>query len=174
MQDDLTDATQWAIKQGIADSTRICIYGASYGAYAALMGAAREPSLYRCAIGYVGIYDLSTLYGDDVVSDSKSATNFFKRTLGQEDLASKSPDHLADRITIPVMLIAGREDEIAPPKHTELMRDALVRAGKQVDAKIYPHEGHGFFAKDDIDDFYTRMLAFLDRNIGSGAASASH
>ena len=48
MQDDLTDATHWAIKQGIADPQRICIYGASYGAYAALMGVAKEPSLYRC------------------------------------------------------------------------------------------------------------------------------
>ncbi|MEO5596723.1 MAG: S9 family peptidase [Lysobacteraceae bacterium] len=173
MQDDLTDATLWAIKQGVADARRICIFGSSYGGYAALMGAAREPSLYRCAVGYVGIYDLKTLYGDESVADSKSATNFFKRTLGQQDLASKSPDHLADRITIPVMLVAGREDEVAPPKHTELMRDALTRAGKQVDAKIYPHEGHGFFVQEDIEDFYTRMLAFLDRNIGAGAAATS-
>ena len=58
MQDDLTDATQWAISQGIADPDRICIYGASYGAYAAMMGVAREQDLYACAIGYVGVYDL--------------------------------------------------------------------------------------------------------------------
>src|SRR5207342_805692 len=52
MQDDVTDATHWAIAQGIADPKRICIFGASYGAYAALMGAIREPDLYRCAAGY--------------------------------------------------------------------------------------------------------------------------
>ena len=45
MQDDLTDATQWAIDNNIADPDRICIYGGSYGAYAALMGVAREPDM---------------------------------------------------------------------------------------------------------------------------------
>ncbi|KAG0772875.1 hypothetical protein G6F22_015366 [Rhizopus arrhizus] len=49
MQDDVTDATRWAIEQGVADKDRICIYGASYGAYAAMMGAVREPGLYQCA-----------------------------------------------------------------------------------------------------------------------------
>jgi dipeptidyl aminopeptidase/acylaminoacyl peptidase len=53
MQDDLTDATRWAIDQGHADPARICIYGASYGGYAALMGAAKEPSPYKCGAGYV-------------------------------------------------------------------------------------------------------------------------
>ena len=62
MQDDVSDATRWAIEQGIADPQRICIYGASYGGYAALMGVAREPSLYRCAVGYVGVYDMPSMY----------------------------------------------------------------------------------------------------------------
>lgn len=55
MQDDVTDATRWAIEQKIADPQRICLYGASYGGYAALMGVAKEPELYRCAAGYVGV-----------------------------------------------------------------------------------------------------------------------
>src|SRR5207342_1505439 len=62
IQDDITDATHWAVNQGYADPNRVCIYGASYGAYAALMGAAREPSLYRCAAGYVGVYNLVLMH----------------------------------------------------------------------------------------------------------------
>ena len=61
MQDDVTDATRWAIAQGIADASRICIYGGSYGAFAALTGVAKEPELYKCAVGYVGLYDLPIL-----------------------------------------------------------------------------------------------------------------
>ena len=56
-------------------------------------------------------------------------------------------------------------------KHTEMMRDALLKAGKQVDAKIYDREGHGFFIEADKLDFYTRMLAFLDRYIGAAAST---
>ena len=61
MQDDLTDATLWAIEQKIAPADRICIFGASYGGYASLAGVVREPRLYRCAIGYAGVYDLELM-----------------------------------------------------------------------------------------------------------------
>src|SRR3546814_2297143 len=74
MQDDLTDATRWAIAQGVADPGRICIYGASYGAYAALMGVAKEPALYRCAAGYVGVYDLPLMTATDRRKDKSLAT----------------------------------------------------------------------------------------------------
>ena len=171
MQDDVTDATRWAIKEGIADSRRVCIYGASYGGYAALMGVAKEPSLYRCAIGYVGVYDMQAMYHAGDIQGTRSGENFLKETLGEQDLDAISPTHMAERITVPVMLVAGREDERAPPKHTEMMRDALQRAGKQVDAKIYDKEGHGFFIEADKLDFYTRMLAFLDRNIGASSSA---
>ncbi|HTD28581.1 MAG TPA: S9 family peptidase, partial [Xanthomonadaceae bacterium] len=171
MQDDLTDATHWAIEQGIADPHRICIYGGSYGGYAALMGVAKEPALYRCAIGYIGVYDLPSMYHDGDISESPAALNMLKEHLGQSNLESISPDRLADRITVPVMLAAGKEDKRAPPRHTELMRDALLKAGKSVDAKIYDAEGHGFFIEANREDFYTRMLSFLDRNIGSGGVA---
>ena len=166
MQDDLTDATHWAIQQRIADPHRICIYGASYGAYAALMGVAKEPSLYRCAIGYVGVYDMELMYHAGDTHLSMYSHNYMTETLGDQNLQAISPTHLADRITVPVMMVAGTEDQRAPRKHTLLMRDALRLAGKQVDAKIYDGEGHGFYTEADRTDFYTRMLAFLDRNIG--------
>jgi dipeptidyl aminopeptidase/acylaminoacyl peptidase len=171
MQDDLTDATKWAIAQGIADPHRICIYGASYGGYAALEGVAKEPNLYRCAIGYVGVYDMPTMFHRGDIQESRSGQNFLKEQLGEDNLDAISPNHLANRIVVPVMMVAGEEDVRAPARHTELMRDALLKAGKQVDAKIYPGEGHGFYTEADRTDLYTRMLAFLDRNIGSGAAT---
>ena len=169
MQDDVTDATRWAIAQGIADSHRVCIYGASFGAYSALMGVAKEPSMYRCAIGYVGWYDLESVYHTGDVQDSHSGTNYLKEAMGEQGLDAISPTHLADRITVPVMLAAGREDKRAPPIHTEKMRDALQHAGKQVQATIYDGEGHGFFLEADRESFYNHMLDFLDHNIGAGA-----
>lgn len=168
MQDDLTDATHWAVAQGIADPKRICIYGASYGGYAALEGVAKEPNLYRCAIGYVGVYDMPLMFGGGDIHESMYGHNFLVETLGEKNLDAISPDDLVDRIVAPVMLAAGAEDRRAPPKHTQLMRDALLRAHKSVDAKIYAGEGHGFYKEADRTDLYTRMLAFLGRYIGAG------
>jgi len=169
MQDDLTDATRWAIEQGIADAKRICIYGGSYGGYAALMGAAREPDLYRCAAGNVGVYDMALMYRSGDVARERWGRNYLEDTLGQDELAAISPNRLADRITAPVFLAAGAEDERAPPKHTELMRDALKKAGRKVEATIYKNEGHGYFATEVRKDYYTRLLAFFDRHLSKAA-----
>lgn len=172
MQDDVTDGTRWAITEGIADPHRICIYGASYGAYAALMGAAKEPDLYRCAAGHVGVYDLNTMYAKDKATASWGR-DLLDRILGHEHLDAVSPNQLAARIKIPVFLTAGRADERAPPVHTEKMRDALTKLGKPVEAKIYAGEGHGFYLIEDQLDFYTRLLAFLDHNLGTRDLAAS-
>ena len=172
MQDDLTDATRWAIEQGIADPKRICIYGGSYGAYAALMGAVREPGLYRCAAGNVGVYDLEMMYKEDA-RNHDSYKEYMDRTMGTEGLASISPNLMAERIAIPVLLTAGESDLTAPPGHTRKMRDALEKLGKPVETKIYFGEGHGYYEPENRMDFYTRLLAFLDRHIGVKAAPAA-
>jgi dipeptidyl aminopeptidase/acylaminoacyl peptidase len=172
MQDDITDATKWAIQQGYADPQRICIYGASYGAYAALMGVAREPALYRCAAGYVGVYDLPQMHREDA-SKHGSMETFTNQWVGEDMqvLAANSPTQRAAGIKVPVLLAAGREDETAPPEHTERMERALKAAGVQVEASYYDGEGHGFYKPENRKDFYTKLLAFLSRNLGGSQAT---
>ena len=172
MQDDLTDATKWAIKSGIADPRRICIYGASYGGYASLMGVAKEPDLYRCAIGNVGVYDMKMMYGRGDIQGNDSGVNFLKEALGEKDLDAASPNKLASRVKAPVLLLAGREDERAPPEHTEVMARALQQAGKSVEMKIYTGEGHGNYLLANQIDFANRVLNFLDKHIGPSSQKA--
>lgn len=171
MQDDLTDATRWAIDQGIADQNRICMYGASYGAYASLMGVAKEPDLYQCAAGYVGVYDLVLLSAKES-HESKRLNNWTSEWMGKgESLAPVSPNRIADRIKVPVFLAAGAEDEIAPIVHTEKMEAALKKAGVPVETLYFRTEGHGFYTVEHQREYYQKLLAFLDRYIGAGAAA---
>jgi dipeptidyl aminopeptidase/acylaminoacyl peptidase len=171
MQDDLTDATRWLVSEGIADANRICIYGASYGAYAALMGAAKEPTLYRCAAGYVGVYDLPMLVDDEQTSGRRLKT-WTAEWIGSDAaaLAKVSPNLIADRIKVPVFLAAGAEDKTAPIEHTKRMEAALKKAGVPVQALYKGQEGHGFYTEESRRDFYTRLLAFLSANIGGKTA----
>jgi len=174
MQDDVTDATRWAIGQGKADPGRICIYGASYGAYAALMGVAKEPGLYKCAVGYAGVYDLPMLYRKGDTRRSESGRTFISDWIGEPaNLASVSPVNLADRIKVPVFLAAGGNDERAPIQHTKEMEDALRKAGAPVETLYFPNEGHGFYGEDHKLAFYAQLLALLDRTIGRAAPSRS-
>ncbi|UNK48050.1 S9 family peptidase [Lysobacter sp. S4-A87] len=178
MQDDVTDATRWAIDQGIADRKRLCIYGASYGGYAAMMGAAREPDLYACAAGYVGVYDLPMKHEANS-SEARWMRNWSNDWMGERDtLEQRSPNRIADRIKVPVFLAAGGKDEIAPIKHSKLMEASLRSAGVPVETLYFPTEGHGFYTQEHQTEFYGRLLDFLGRHLGgakagSGAASAA-
>ena len=171
MQDDLTDATRWAIEQGIADRARTCIVGASYGGYAALMGVAREPDLYRCAVGYVGVYDLVEMHRDNA-RYARWAGTWSDEWVGARDtLAARSPTQLADRIRAPVLLVAGGADLRAPLDHSKKMERALRKAGVPVETLYVDSEGHGFTADANRRTYYTRLLAFLSRHLGGATAT---
>lgn len=173
MQDDLTDATRWAIAQGYADASRICIYGASYGGYAALMGVAKEPSLYKCAAGYVGIYDLPMRFSRGLAQETQSGETSLREWMGDPaKLASTSPTNLADRIKVPVFLAAGGQDERAPIEHTKKMAAALQKAGVPVQTLYYGTEAHGFYTLEHRREYYTKLLAFLAQSLGGQSATA--
>jgi dipeptidyl aminopeptidase/acylaminoacyl peptidase len=173
MQDDLTDATRWAIDQGHADPARICIYGASYGGYAALMGAAKEPSLYKCAAGYVGVYDLPLMFTNGDIQSQGSGETYLKEWLGNpQQLGAVSPVNLAAQIKVPVFLAAGGEDKRAPIQHTKRMEAALKKAGVPVESLYYSTEGHGFYTDPHRREYYTKLLAFLAKNLGGETAAA--
>ena len=174
MQDDLTDATRWAVAEGIADGAKVCMYGASYGGYAALMGVAKEPSLYACAAGYVGVYDLPIMYTTGDIQRRGSGETYLREWVGDRTaLAAVSPVNLAERIKVPVFLAAGGEDERAPILHTRRMEAALKKAGVPVDTLYYPTEGHGFYTDAHRREYYTRLLAFLSNSLGGQTATVS-
>jgi dipeptidyl aminopeptidase/acylaminoacyl peptidase len=172
MQDDVTDATRWAIQQGIADKGRICLYGGSYGGYASLMGVAKEPDLYKCAVGYVGVYDLPTMHTHGDVQQRGSGETYINDWIGKRDsLGAVSPNRMADRIKVPVFLAAGGEDQRAPITHSQMMEQALRKAGVPVETLYYADEGHGFYLEAHRQEFYSRLLAFLSRSLGGAVAA---
>ena len=175
MQDDITDATHWAIDKGIADPRRICIFGASYGGYAALEGAVKEPDLYRCAIGYVGVYDLRMMYSQGDIPVTRFGKNYLKMALGddKQQLTERSPVSHADAIKANVMLIAGGADDRVPDVHAKDMQAQLKSHGANPEWLYDRTEGHGFYEEEHVTELFERVLAFLDRNIGAGAAAAA-
>ncbi len=168
MQDDVTQATRWAIEQGYADGDRVCIYGASYGGYAALMGVVREPTLYQCAIGSSGVYDLKLMKTRGEIKETIFGRAYLDEALGTDgpELTARSPITHAGKIKVPVMLVHGGEDERVPIEHAKRMRRALQNAGNKPEWIYQPREGHGFHEEKNMLEMYTRMLAFLDKHIG--------
>jgi len=169
MQDDITDATHWAIEQKIAAADRICIYGVSYGGYAALMSAAREPDLYRCAIGYAGVYDLELMYQSGDTPDSRNGVAFLERVLGTDvaRLHAQSPTYNAQQIKAPVLLIHGKADWRADYEHAERMKAALQKNQKKFEWLVLGREGHGIYDEESRREVYERILQFLAANLSA-------
>jgi len=170
IQDDLVDAVRWAIAQGEVDGARVCAYGASFGGYSALMLAARAPDLFRCAVGYAGVYDLSQLARTEEARADKRMTHAIQREIGddKDELQRFSPAMQAARIKAPVLLVHGGKDKRAPLAQAEAMRAALVREGRPPEWFVAPNEGHGFYDTANRAEFYRRLEAFLGKYIGPG------
>lgn len=168
MQDDVTDGVKWAIADGVADPRRICIYGASFGAYSALTGAFREPDMFRCAVGMAGIYDLPLMFAKGDIQTVESGMKYLRLALGtdMEELKRRSPVYNADKIKVPVLLLHGKVDERAPFEHARRMREALQKAGNPPEWSTEWGEGHGFFDEDNRASAYELMLAFYAKNLG--------
>jgi dipeptidyl aminopeptidase/acylaminoacyl peptidase len=173
MQDDITDGVEWLVKEGIADPNRVCIYGGSYGGYAAMMGVAKTPDLFKCAINYVGVTDLLLLltasWSDTNHSDMAIESN--KRRIGEVDkdgerLRATSPVNLASRIKAPVLMAYGGADVRVVPEHGTSMRSAMERAGNTPQWILANDEGHGYRKLENQVMFYGAMEKFLEKNLG--------
>lgn len=168
MQDDVTDATRWAIQQGLADPARICIWGASYGGYAALMGAIQEPDLYRCVIASSAVTDLNLMWKWGDIHRSKSGRSYLDREVGDDPkhLREVSPVAHPGEIKAALFLVHGVRDDRVSYEHAKAMRDALDKAGKKFESWFPGNETHGIYGDENRKEYYERVLRFLDANLG--------
>jgi dipeptidyl aminopeptidase/acylaminoacyl peptidase len=171
MQNDIADATRHVIAQGVANPKRICIYGGSYGGYAALMEPVRDPDLYACAAGMAGVYDLAKLYKWGDIHRDDYGKNYLNRAIGTDpaELSANSPVNLVSKMKEPIFIAHGKLDPRADVHHAQRMVDALKANGNDVEYFEIPQTGHGIALENYREEFYARLLRFLDRNIGSGA-----
>jgi dipeptidyl aminopeptidase/acylaminoacyl peptidase len=174
MQDDLDDGVAWLAGQGTIDRKRVCLVGASYGGYAALWGAIRNPEIYRCAVSFAGVTDLRAMLKYD--ARAMVATRYSKlwrrKVEGEEkrDLAAVSPLQQSARLHVPVLIAHGELDGNVPADQSRLMIKALKDRGAAVQTVFYPKAGHGFTLSADSADFMKRVEAFLEVHNPAGAA----
>ena len=176
MQDDITDAAQWAIAQGIADPQRLGIYGASYGGYASLMALVKTPELFQAGASLAGVSDIiEWLDNVDAYAFSDFNTPVYGDTSkDREQLAAASPARHADRIRAPVLIAHGTQDPIVHVNQANRMIDALEMSGHEVESVLYADEVHGFIDERNAIDFYTKLASFFERHLlGPRAQTAS-
>jgi dipeptidyl aminopeptidase/acylaminoacyl peptidase len=170
MHDDLIDAVGYVVEQGWADPDRIAIYGGSYGGYAALVGAAFTPDVFRCAVDIVGPSNLQTLLETIPPYWAPVKAQLYKRVgnpeADKEFLWSRSPLSRVRDIRIPLLIAQGANDPRVKQAESEQIVAALADAGIDYEYLLFPDEGHGFAKPENRLKFYAAAERFLAKYLG--------
>jgi dipeptidyl aminopeptidase/acylaminoacyl peptidase len=172
MQNDLLDAVDWAIAQGIADREKVAIMGQSYGGYATLVGLTFTPTRFACGVDIVGPVNLLTLL-DSIPAYWAAERGMLDRRVGRieetEWLESISPLSKVDALARPLLIGQGANDPRVPRAES----DQIVRAAQArqipVTYVVFPDEGHGFARPENRMAFMAIAEAFLARQLGGRA-----
>ncbi|OQR94610.1 acylamino acid-releasing enzyme [Achlya hypogyna] len=174
MQQDLTDAVHWAVREGFADPARIGIYGGSYGGYAVLAGLAFTPELFACGVDIVGPSNVKTLLAA-TPPDWAVMKKMFAQRIGlvETDAAwneAISPLFHVHKMTKPVLIGQGANDPRVAKAESDQVAKALFAKGQYVEYVLYTDEGHGFHRPPNRIDFNERTEAFLAKFLGGRVA----
>ncbi len=169
MQDDITDGVNWLIEQDIIDPKRIAIYGASYGGYATLAGVTFTPDLYACAIDYVGVSNLFTLF-ETLPPYWEQGRKMMEEMVGspseeKELLEAASPIFHIDKIKCPLLVAQGANDPRVKKEHSDQIVESLKAKNIAVEYMVKDNEGHGFHNEENRFDFYRAMEKFLREHL---------
>jgi dipeptidyl aminopeptidase/acylaminoacyl peptidase len=174
MVDDITASTKWAIEEGIADPARVCIVGWSYGGYAALMSAVREPDLYGCVASIAGVSDLRALAAE--TRRFHGGRHRADHSIGSDsdELKAGSPLLAAEKIKAPVLLIHGDSDIQVLVDHSRRMARMLELNNKEHELMVLKEGNHSLSRYEWREQLLGKLEAFLGREIGSPGASATN
>jgi dipeptidyl aminopeptidase/acylaminoacyl peptidase len=178
MHDDLIDAVNWAVKEGVADKDRVAIMGGSYGGYATLVGLAFTPDTFVCGVDIVGPSNLLTLV-NSLPEYWKPLLESFKLKLGGdpktkegiEILKAKSPLFYADNITKPLLVGQGANDPRVKRAESDQIVEKMRSHGIPVIYALYPDEGHGFARPENKLSFFAITEGFLAKYLNGNYES---
>ncbi|MFQ3251603.1 MAG: dipeptidyl aminopeptidase/acylaminoacyl peptidase [Glaciecola sp.] len=161
MQDDISDAATWLIKEGIANKDKMCIVGASYGGYAATMATVKTPDLFSCAVSFAGVthlpklaYRESQFLGGSLVAENQIGDD-------SSDMKARSPYYNAEKVKTPTLLVHGYEDRVVHVEQSRVYAEELEDLGKPVKYVELETGDHYLTTGPDRQRFFDELDAFL-------------
>jgi len=172
MHDDVIDAMNWAVKEGIADPKRVAITGGSYGGYETLVGVTMTPEVFACGVDLVGPANMATWlthlpeYWMPILPLLKDRVGDLSTPEGKAMLEERSPLTYADRIVRPLLVGQGANDPRVPQRESDQIVKAMQDHKIPVTYLLYSDEGHGFARPENSISFWAVMEAFLAKHLG--------
>ena len=179
IEDDVEAAIYAALERYPAlDPERIGVFGSSYGGYSALMGAIRNPDLFKCAASFAGVTDLTLLFNRSDLRRSDVLRDQLIRMIGDpgvdyDELTEHSPVYQYERFTVPIFIAHGDNDPVVDVEHAWRLKRLLDLVGYIPEFHIFENVEHGFDYVSEVKDFYDPLIAFLDIYLKPGDAQVA-
>ena len=167
IQKDIIAGTEWAIQQGKIDASKICIMGASFGGYSAVMAATLAPDLFSCVVANAGVYDLQMMHNEGDIPDLLYGRSYLNRAIGSdiEELRKFSPVNNVSKLKADVFIAHGKKDRRVPFEHAEALKEALDEHNKEYEWFVKSTESHGFFDESNRKEYFENVAAFLNKHL---------
>lgn len=163
---DMFDSIEHLDSEGVIDKNNVCVYGGSYGGYAATQGPMMRPDLFKCAISEAGLYDINAQYSSGDIKMMRGGRKFLEDTFGDGEKAEDmSPINYAYKLKTPYMLIHGKKDVRTPYKEAEAFMKALDKNGIKYEKMIIEKETHGFSKEENRIEKMKRISAFFRKHL---------
>lgn len=172
IQDDIADAVKWAVAQGYTDPARVCIAGGGYGGYAAMMGLIRDPAVFKCGISWSGITDLRAMFVHQWKDTADAGSlPYLRANIGDPlydtaQFKETSPLQNAKRITQPVLLAYGKNDQRVPFSEGRKFYEALAATNPGAEWLEYTPSTEDWKTQANRIDLWRHIETFLARHIG--------
>jgi dipeptidyl aminopeptidase/acylaminoacyl peptidase len=169
IEDDIEAALDRVLASSRVDPERICIFGASYGGYSALISTTRRPQRYRCAVASAAPTDLLLMFQSSDFASTEEGRKNFAEIVGdperdREHLIGISPAYRAQDMEVPILLIHGDRDVRVDVEHAYRMKAMLEAYGRAPQWMLIQEAVHDLTRRQWIR-LMERVLEFLDTHL---------
>ena len=167
IQKDILGGIQWTLNNGNIASDKICIMGASFGGYAAVMAATLEPDLFQCIVATAGVYDLQMMYKKGDIPQLLFAEEYLERAIGTDPkkLKASSPINRVEHLKADIFIAHGERDRRVPVQHALALKKQLDLHNKSYEWFVKSTETHGFFNESNRAEYYENVAIFLKKHL---------
>lgn len=165
---DIGALLDWIKTQPHLDSSRVAVYGGSYGGYMVLASAVHYSDRLKAAVDIVGISNFVTFLKNtkDYRRDLRRVEYGDERDPDMEAfLQNISPNNNVDQIQVPMFVVQGENDPRVPVTEAEQVVKSLRNNGKKVWYMNALNEGHGYRKKENRDIYQQAVILFLKENL---------
>lgn len=175
IEDDIDAALAKALADFPVDADRMCTLGSSYGGYSAMVSAIRWPGRFRCAVSIAGISDRVLFFTASDSARTEKRRKLMEQMIGDPntetaDMQRYSPLYRHEELTLPVMLVHGREDLRVDYEHARRLVRMLNLADRPPVLIDLKDEGHGIEDDANRTRVWTGIAGFLRQHLGDPLA----